>query len=250
MRTSNKFVCLALLLTLLSLLVYDLLLKAAFRSGRYKDPYRNYAVMDFKDFDALDLNSATVANVKLIQGPFSVRVDKYALDYVKVKQEGKRLRVDVVFDGNYRGNQNPYILVVSCPKLVELNTGASYRANDQWVTDTIYRADWNMRRVMMDGFTQDSLQLSLDYGSSVVLANDHIRSLHAVVGKSDASGSNLVIQPGNRFQEAALDIEHNSRLELDNSMIDVLKYRLGDSARLVISGKAQNLLNNSKPYQK
>lgn len=250
MKASNKFVCLALLLTLLSLLVYDLLLKAEFRSGRYKDPYRNYAALQFKDFDVLDLNSATVANVKLIQGPFSVRVDKYALDYVKVKQEGKRLQVDVVFDGNYRGNQNPYVLVVSCPKLAELNTGASYRANDQWVTDTIYRADWNMRRVMMDGFTQDSLHISQDYGSSIVLANDRIRSLCAVIGKSAASGSDLVIQSGNQFQEAVLDVEHNGKLELDNAMIDVLKYRLGDSARLVISGKAQNLLKNSKPYQK
>ncbi len=250
MKTSNRFVCLALILTLLSLVVYDLLLKAEFRSGRYKEPYRNYAALEFKDFDVLDLNSATVANVKLVQGPFNVRVDKYALDYVKLKQEGKRLQIDVVFGDNYRGNQNPYILIVSCPKLIELNTGASYRANGQWVTDTIYRGDWNMRRVLVDGFTQDSLHISQDYGSSIVLTNDHIRSLRAVIGKSAGSGSDLVLQSGNRFQEAALDMEHSSTLELDNSMIGILKYRLGDSARLVISGRAQNLLNNSKPYQK
>jgi hypothetical protein len=250
MRTSNKFVCLALLLTLLSLVVYDLLLRAEFRSGRYKDPYRNYAALEFKDFDVLDINSATVANVKLVQGPFSVRVDKYALDYIRLKQEGKRLRIDAVFADSYHGNQNPYVLVISCPELTELNTGASYRANGQWVTDTVYRADWNMRRVMMEGFTQDSLHISQDYGSSIVLANDHIRSLHAIIGESAGSGSDLIIQRSNRFQVAALDIEHNSRLELDNAMIDVLKYRLADSARLVISGKAQNLLNNSKPYQK
>ena len=249
MRTSNKFVCLALLLTLLSLIIYDLLLRAEFVSGRYKDPYQNYAALQFKDFDALDINSASVANVKLIQGPFHVRIDKYALDYVKVKQEGKHLQIDVVFNDNHRGNQNPYLLVVSCPKLVELNTGASYRANGRWITDTIYREDWNMRSVLVDGFTQDSLQISQDYGSSIILANDYIRSLRAVIGKSTGSGSNLVIQPGNRFQEASLDIQHNSRLELDNSMINLLKYRLGDSARLVISGKAQHLLNNSKPYQ-
>lgn len=250
MRTSNKFVCLALLLTLVSLVVYDLLLRAEFRSGRYKDPYQNYAALQFKDFDAVDLNSATVANVKFIQGPFNVWVDKYALDYVKVKQDGKRLQVDVVFNDNYRGNQNQYILVVSCPMLVDLNTGASYRANGRSVTDTIYRADWNMRSVLVDGFTQDSLHISQDYGSSVLLTNNRFRFLGAVVGESAESGSNLVIQSGNQLQEASIDIEHNSRLELNNSMINVLKYRLGDSARLVISGKAQNLLNNSKPCQK
>lgn len=249
MRTSNKFVSLALLLILLSLVVYDLLLRAEFRSGRYKDPYRNYATLEFKNFDALDLHSATVANVKLVQGPFTVRVDKYALDYVKVKQKGRRLQIDAAFDGSYRGNQNPYVLVISCPKLVELNTGASYRANDEWVTDTIYRPDWIMRKVMMDGFTQDSLCIRQDYGSCVVLANDHIRSLRAVIGKSEASGSNLIIQRSNRFQQAALEVGHNSKLELDSATIDVLKYKLGDSAKLVVSGRAQYLLNNSKPCQ-
>jgi hypothetical protein len=250
MRTSNKFVCAGLLLTLLALLAYDLMLKAEFRSGRYKIPYSNYASLQFRDFDVLDLNSSTVANVKLVQGPFSVRIDGNAMEYVKIKQSGNRLQIDAIFNYNYFGNPNTYILIISCPKLAELNTNASYRANDGPVTDSIVREDWNMRQVLVDGFEQDSLSISQDYGSTVVLANDRIRSVNAVIGKSEGSGSSLIIQNSNRFQDARLDIGHKSKLQLDNAMIAHLNYELGDNARLILTGKAQNLLNDSKPQQK
>lgn len=250
MRTSNKFIYSALLLTLMALIVYDLLLKAEYRSGRYKIPYQDYVSLDFRNFDVLDLNSSTVANVKLVQGAFSVRINKNALEYVKVQQKGKRLQIDAVFEDQYFGNPNPYLLVISCPKLVSLNANASYRTNSGPVTDSIVREDWNMRQILVDGFEQDSLEISGDYGSTVVLANNHIRSVNAVIGKSEGSGSSLIIQNSNRFQDARLDIGHKSKLQLDNAMIAHLNYELGENARLIVTGKAQNLLNNSKPQQK
>ncbi|HEY4154289.1 MAG TPA: hypothetical protein VGM24_02655 [Puia sp.] len=250
MRTSNKFIFSALLLTLMALVVYDLLLKAEYRSGNYKIPYQNYVGLNFRNFDVLDLNSSTVANVRLVQGPFSVRINENALEYVKVQQKGNHLQIDAGFEDQYYGNPNPYLLVISCPKLTSLNADASYQTGDGPYTDSIAREDWNMRRVLIDGFIQDSLQISADYGSTVVLANNHIRSLHAVIGKSRGSGSGLIIQNTNRFQDAVLDIRHKSKLQLENAMIDNLHYDLGDSAQLLVSGKAQNLLSNSKPDQK
>jgi hypothetical protein len=250
MKTSNKFFYSGLLLTLLTLFAYDLLLKTEFQSGRYKDPYSNYAVLPFRDFDVLDLNSSTAANVKFIQGSFSVRIDKNALEYVKVKQSGNRLQIDAIFKYNYFGNPNPYILVISCPKLAALNTNASYRANDRTVTDSIAREDWNMRQILVDGFEQDSLNISQDYGSTVVLANARIRSVNAVIGKSKGSGSNLIIQNSNQFQDAHFVVGHKSKLQLDNAVIHHLNYELEENAKLIITGKAQNLLNNFKPQQK
>ncbi len=38
MKTSNKFLFAAVVLTVLSLVVYDILLKAAYKSGNYADP--------------------------------------------------------------------------------------------------------------------------------------------------------------------------------------------------------------------
>ncbi|MDB5111558.1 MAG: hypothetical protein JWR67_2672, partial [Mucilaginibacter sp.] len=141
----------ALFLILASLFVYDLLLQSSYRSGAYKDPYRNYVTLPFKNFDAVDLNSSTAANVKFVQGPFRVRIDKTALEYVTVKQQNNRLQIDASFKDSYRYNPNPYTLVISCPKLTEVKANATYLAHKKQVTDTIVHESWNMRKVLIDG---------------------------------------------------------------------------------------------------
>src|SRR5437764_8791518 len=93
-KTSNKLIIIALVVTLVSLVAYDFLLKAEYRSGNYKIPFKNYVTLNWKDFDIVDINASTAANVKLVQGPFSVRVEQYAAEYVQVKQKGNRLEID------------------------------------------------------------------------------------------------------------------------------------------------------------
>ncbi len=250
MKTSNKFLLIAAVLTFLSLGIYDLFLNAAYRSGNYADPYNNFRTLKFKDFDVLDLPSSTAANVKLTQGPFNIRIDKNAAGFVKVNQEGKRLQIKAAFDGDYQSTQAEYILLISCPNLSEVNVDAGYQANNTKVTDTIVREDWNMRQVLIDGFSQDSLHISQDYGSTIVLQNNHIRSISAVIGKSRGSGSYLIIQDNNEFSNADLDIQNNSKLFLENAKIQNLNYQLGDKSKLIVTGKAKNLLNNIKPVKK
>jgi hypothetical protein len=250
MKTSNKFLFAAVVLTLISLVVYDILLKAAYKSGNYTDPFKDFVTLKFKDFDVLDLPSSTTANVKVIQGPFSVRIDERAKSYVQVRQEGSHLSVNAGFEGSYESTSNPYILLISCPTVLAVNANAGYRANNTNVTDTIVRDDWNMRQVLIDGFTQDSLNIMEDYGSTVVLANNHIRVVSATIGKSPRSGPRLIIEQTNEFMNADLDIQNNSKLFLDNAKIQSLNYQLGDSAKLIITGKAKNLLNNTKSGQK
>ncbi len=250
MKTSNKFLFAAVVLTLISLVVYDILLKAAYKSGDYADPYKDFVTLKFKDFDIINLPSSSAANVKLVQGPFSVRMDKDASEFVQVNQEGKQLTIKAFFTENYRTTWSPYILLISCPALSAVNANAGYRANNANVTDTIVRDDWNMRQVLIDGFTQDSLHIMQDYGSTVVLANNHIRAVSATIGESPRSGSRLIIEQTNEFMNADLDIQNNSKLFLDNAKIQNLNYQLGDNAKLIITGKAKNLLNNTKSGQK
>ena len=102
-----------------------------------------------------------------------------------------------------------------------------------------------MRQVLIEGFKQDSLSIVQDYGSTVLLEKNQIRVLNAVVGKSSRSGSNLIIQEGNQFETTHLDIRNYSKLFLDNSIIHSFNYKLADGAKLIVSGKAQNLLNQS-----
>jgi len=79
MKTSNKLIIVVVLVILFSLVVYDLLLKAAYMSGDYKIPYKNYVSLPWKDFDIVEVNSSTAANVQFVQGPFSVKIDDRAL---------------------------------------------------------------------------------------------------------------------------------------------------------------------------
>jgi hypothetical protein len=242
MKTSNKLIIAALLLILVSLICFDYSLKKEFVSGRYKDTYRSFVTLKFKNFDVVDINSSTAVNVKFVQGPFSIKIDSNALEYARIKQQGKLLQIDADFEQNYRFNPHPYILVISCPKLVEVNTNAAYTANHKLVIDTIVRDDWNMRQVLIEGFKQDSLSISQDYGSTVVLANDHIRSVNAVVGKSEGSLSKIIIQKSNQFQDITLDIRNKSKLLLNDAVIHQLNYHLADSAKLILTGAAQNIL--------
>jgi hypothetical protein len=249
MKTSNKIILAAMVLTLVMLTWYDLRLKAEYLSGAYKIPYSDYATLNYTGFDIVELNASTAANVKFVQGPFSVRVDNNALGYVNLKQHGNRLVIDAAFERNYLWNPNPYIIVISCPMLSKLTTDATYRADNRTVTDTIVREDWNMRQVLIDGFRQDSLSIEQDYGSTVVLADNTIRSLRAVIGKSNGSGSKIILQPGNEFRDAVLDIGHSSTFVLQDAHIHNLTYHLADNAELIVTGNAQHILNHTKLYQ-
>jgi hypothetical protein len=200
-----------------------------------------------KDFDTLDLPSSTAANVKIVQGPCSIRMDRDALDFVQLKNEGHRLKISASFAGNYQSTTHQFILIISCPRLSAIMANAGYLSNNTQVTDTVVREDWNMRQVWVEGFREDSLLISQDYGSTVVLANNHIRVISAQIGKSPRSGSNLVIQDNNEFNSVYLDIQNNSKLYLDSASIKSLNIRLGDKSKMIITGKAKNLLNNKNP---
>ena len=232
-----------MILTVAMLTWYDLQLKAEYLSGNYKVPYSNYVRLNYTGFDVVDLNASTAANVKFVQGPFSVRVDNNAQDYVLFRQQGNHLIINAAFEKGYQWNPNQYIIVISCPTLTKVVADANYRADNHMVTDTIVREDWNMRQVLIEGFRQDSLRIEQDYGSTVVLADNSIRSLGAVIGKSKGSGSKIILKTGNEFRNAVLDIGHHSKLVLENATIGNLSYRLADSAELILKGNAQHLLH-------
>ncbi len=251
MKTSNKLVIAALLFLLVSLVVYDYKLKEAYSSGSYKNPYREFINLKFKNFDAVDVVSSTAANVKFIQGPFKVMIDTNTLQFVRIKQKGRRLEVKVNFEYEYLYNPNPYIIVISCPKLLELNADARYTTNGKQVIDTVVREEWNMRQVLIDGFKQDSLSIRQDYGSTVVLSGNTINSVYAVSGESEGSGSKLVILKNNHLHNATINILQKSTFVLQQAEIQNLNYHITDSARMITSGAVKNLLNlTPKPQTK
>jgi len=248
MKTSNKLLIAALLFLLVSLIVYDYKLKDAYDSGSYKNPYRDFIALKFKDFYAVDVVSSTAANVKFVQGPFKVMIDTNALEFVKVNQQGKRLQITARFTHEYQSTRNPYVFIISCPKLVTVNINALYWANGKQVIDTVIREEWNMRQVLIEGFEEDSLFVKQDYASTVILSGNHIKSARVVTGESPGSGSKLIILENNHFGNLNVDILNKSSFFLNDAAIQNLSYHLADSTRMIVNGAAQNHLNKiSKP---
>ncbi len=241
MKTSIKLLLAALLVIIVELFVYDMMVRTEYRAGTYKKPYRYYTDLKFKDFDTINVNSVSAANVKFEQGPFRVRMAPDADEFTRVSQQKKTLNIEAIFKHSFQNNFNAYILIISCPKIAELRTNARYGTNGRIYIDTIVKDQWNMRKVWIDGFKQDSLTISQDYGSRVFLSNNGIGVVKASIGLSPGSGSQLNISNDNHFDNVTLDIGNKSTLVIDNVPKSKFNYRLADSARVILTGAAQNI---------
>jgi hypothetical protein len=243
MRTSNKILIAAFALLMISLAFYDLKLKAEYQKGDYTDPYRDFVKLDYKNFDAVELQSSSAINIMLVKGPFKVMATPQAMDFLDIKQEKKHLVISVKFRDHFRGMNPEYVIYISCPSLSAFKANAFYFADDVKVTDTVSR-DINWRSTMINGFAADSLNLQEDYGSNVVLQNNKIGHLIATIGLSDKSGSSLTIGPNNQFMKADMNIMNRSRLLIKGTNLNNINYHLADSASLIINGaEAKHLLN-------
>jgi hypothetical protein len=243
MRTSNKILVAAFALLIVSLAFYDLRLKAEYQKGDYTDPYRDFVKLDYKNFNAVELESSSAINIMLVQGPFKVAATPDAIDFLDIRQEKNRLIIGAKFRDHWRGINQGYAIYISCPSLSSLKTDAFYQANDIKVTDTIAR-DPSWRPTIIDGFTSDSLFIQEHHASNVALQNNKIKHLAATVGISDRSSSIFIIGKNNEFDQADLNILNRSQLWIKGALGDNTNYHVADSASLIINGSvAKHLLN-------
>jgi hypothetical protein len=250
MKTSTKILIATMVFLVVAILGYDLLLKKEFFTGKYKNIYAKYVPLKFKDFDALQINASHRASVKIVQGPFGITADPNVLEYVQFAQNGKLLQMNVKYSAERFYNDQDYRIIISCPHLSSVNANAFVTINKQRVIDTAVSDNWNYGNLMIAGFKQDSLKLTQDYGSQVILANNNIGKLKAIVGVSDSSQSRLTILKSNKIDNARLQILNRSRLSLNEARIGYIEYLPADSSQLILNGAAQKLLQaNIHPKQ-
>jgi hypothetical protein len=245
MKTSNILLLTAFSLIVGSIVFFDLTLKSAWLSGSYKDTFKDYLELGYKNFDAIDLDASTSANLILKQGPFSVRIDPTAADFVHVDQRAGRLHITAAFAGSYINPRPGYVLVISCPSIKQFNADALYIAGDLPVIDTLASEDFRWRPTFIRGFTADSLIITGKHAGSVILLGNHIRVLNATIGIGNGSRTDMTILGDNQIGQANLNILNKSQLKLDGAAIGHLNYTLADSARLLIQGTANSLVNKN-----
>jgi hypothetical protein len=257
MRTSTKIFLGAMLLLAICLGYYDWQLNTAYRKGDFTDPYYGYERLNFRDFDEIDLHSATTVNVMIVQGGYKVLAHPQAKEFVVVRQEGKRLIIETQFPDHYRGLNAAYTLFISCPTLSAFRSDAKYRVRSVDVTDF---ANWNPSWMGSEirGFHLDSLSIGEDHASNLDLDSNQIKRLTAVLGAEtddNAAGAPragmgeagvsepvLTIGPGNHFDSNDLNILSKGRLRITGMNIRQLTYHLADSASLTVNGVSARYL--------
>jgi hypothetical protein len=245
MKTSTKILMATLAILVISLVVYDLSLKAEYRKGDYTNPYRDYNSLNYSDFNEIELNASTAVNIILVQGPYKVLANPSADDFLHVSKQGRRLVISAAFPDHYRNIVTNYVLYISCPKLSLLKADAQYAANNVPVTDTVVR-DLRWYSTLITGFSLDSLKLQADNASNIVLENNRINILNGIIGQNSGSGSALTIGSGNKFAKSNLDICNKSQLVIKGTEAPDLNYHLADSAILILNGAAVKHLLNIK----
>lgn len=243
MKTSIKLVLLTVLILLGFMTAYNLELKALYFSKSHLDPYRNFTALDFKGFDAIDVVSSGVANVKIIQGPFKVMVYTPHSKFLQVSQNGQRLKVFASYNtkeelvNRYYSDQR---VIISCPNLKELNL------DNHNLADNVLRAGMdgdftNSRKNIMYGFSVDSLKLNVDEGSYFVMDSNRIGYMDAKIGMAKNSSPLFFINGANKIEEATLDILNKTQFHF-YSVIPSLKYSISDSADIHTSGAVSNAM--------
>lgn len=245
MRTSTKILIATFALLLGCLAWYDMALKAEYKTGNYTNPYHDFVLLGYKNFNAVELNSSTAVNVMLVQGPFKVMAAPQIADFLDIRSKGNRLVVNAKFPDHFRGINAAYALYVSCPSLSSFKADAFYLAGKTKITDTVAK-DLSWRPTMISGFTGDSLTVQEDHAANLILQNNRITHLIAVVGAGRRSGSALTIDRGNRFSQTDIHILNSSHLWIKGTDIDKLSYHLADSASLIVNGTAAKHLLNLK----
>jgi hypothetical protein len=233
MKTSSKLLVATLLLLLGSLTAYNMALRQEFRRGTYKDPLRNYTTLALRDFEAVTVPSASGLKVKIVPGPYAVRLNKEAADFVRVTQRGRQLLITLNYpqEPQYLGRQEA--VVISCPRLAALTTDGTYTVAGRPVPNGLQAGGM----VLVQGFRQDSLTLHQHRSNQIQLKDNTLNWLRAVAGTRPGSGPELQIGPDNRIQAADLTIGHRGRLELATA-IPRLRQRFSDSATVTFSGPA------------
>jgi hypothetical protein len=247
MKTSNKFLTAAIILLLLSVVLYDFQLRAEYKKGDFRNPFGNFIKLNLGGFKVINLKSSTAINMIVVKGPFKVLADPDAIEFAKIKQYGDTLTVEAHFKSNYHNVRSSYIMYVSCPELHAFIADARYTAGENQVIDTLAAEDFKWRSTIISGFTSNHLKITQDHASNILLQNNSIGTLDAVTGITNGSASNLTLGKGNHIGKAQLDIRNKSRLWIREAGDTQFNYHIADSAKLIVNGASQNILKLKQP---
>jgi hypothetical protein len=246
MKTSSKILLFAILVLIAGIAWYDNQLKQLFNTGSYLVPYLHYTDLRLAGFHHIRNESSSDVNMKILSGPFKVLLEPSAMPYTKVKVVNDTLVVTAEYTGGYRGNSGNFLLYVFCPTLSSLQCNTTSLVDGQPKTDTTANEYFSWRQTLLEDFRLDTLSIVQDHGSDIRLVKCIVNALHADVGVSPGSGSQLVFGDSNQIDRAHLNIRNKSRLLIQDALHgQQLDYTLDNNARMILYGRADRHLKKT-----
>ncbi|WP_316793839.1 hypothetical protein [Pedobacter frigoris] len=230
MKLSTILFTAAFLLFFGILTAYNFSLKAAYLTGNYKKRFSDHHFTPLNKVSEMQIKSANLLDIVVEYGKQEgIWVRNRIKDDIKIHQDGETLLIDLINNKEIRdfsNSSNEIVVVLS--HLSQLRT--YYREmNDKEIEGrigTVYLK--NLKEKGLDVILSDQSGMSMD--------SCEVNSFRATIGGNGAN-STLQIVPSNRIDTATFDIRGGNFLELNNSGIKKIYYKLSDSSKVYMVGK-------------
>lgn len=226
MKTSNKLLIAIVVLIVVSLVTFDLALRAEYIKGDYKSPHYNMTSLSLKDFDAIEDNVESETYLNVRQGkPFETWVTKDAEKDLTFTIENRVLKIN--FKNADSDKPRTHNIEISCPQLKSLSTGVKNQS----------KVEYAYGNVTMFIVNQDSLRVKVNSIGNVYLTAVSLKKLNALIKQGD-----LGLGDGSTIDTANFNIYDNGKLDIKNATITKTNYQLTDKATVTFSGRSVHQL--------
>ena len=237
MKTSNKLFLTAILIVIISLITYDLALRAEYKKGTYKSRFYGYEKTTiYNGFSSIDNRAANLISIQVEKGKApGVWVKSVWKDRFNISRKGTTLVIEVANKQSTRVSAYSNSITVVCPSLDSITT-APYLGKSG-MNELHSRGT-----TIVAGFTLDKLSLKISKGLDLFLNGNKISDLKASVGDDKSDNAKLTISSSNQIANATINVPGKNHLEIQNSLIANRNFTIADSATVAFSGQFLKLM--------
>ncbi|MFD2873526.1 GIN domain-containing protein [Mucilaginibacter ximonensis] len=221
MKTSNKFLVAILVLAIISMVSFDMALRAEYKKGDYKSPHYGDVLIPVEDFDVIEDYTSYKTFTDITSGSkFEIWVDKSAQNDLIFTVKNHILKINFKKSNSDDRNQ-AYGIHIRCPRLNELTRAIS--PGDK----VIYESG----SLTMGIFNQDSVRLENSAPGIINLTPVDVKKIKMIMWDG------LLNIGGNGNADTAdFDIRNGSRLDIGKIKMRKVNYKLDDSSQVTLSG--------------
>ncbi len=240
MKTSNKLLLTAILIIVVSMVTYDLALRAEYRKGTYKSRFYGMDKTSvLSGFTTINNRAANLISIQVEQGSDQgVWVKSEWKDRIKISRNGMALVIEAA--DKQATHLSPYqnSITIICPSLEKVITSPFVAAKGG------EEGNYSHGSIFIKGFNLENLDLKIAKSIDIYLENNKINSLKAIVGDDKSRDARLDISSNNHFNYAEITVAGMNQLQIQSPVIDKSNFNISDSAQLFLSKSSLKMFQN------